>query len=51
MHTLDDVATVVKHSSNVFRVDGTREVRVAVVPAVRYRDFLHKNTQLFLLRP
>ena len=43
MHALDDVAAIVEHPSDVLRVDGTREVRVAVVTAVRYRNFLRQK--------
>lgn len=37
MHPLDDVSTVVEHSADVFCVHCTREVWVAVVPAVSTR--------------
>jgi len=40
MHALNDVAAIVENPSNVLRVDGTREVWVAVVATVRYRYFL-----------
>lgn len=31
MHTLNDVSTIIEHTFYVFRIDGAREVRIAVV--------------------
>jgi len=42
MHALDNITAVVEYSSNVLRVDGTREVGVAVMPTVGYRYFLYQ---------
>jgi len=37
MHPLDDIPTIVEHSLDVLRVDGTREVRITIVLAVTAR--------------
>lgn len=37
MHPLDDVPTIVEHSLDVLRVDGTRKVRITIVLAVATR--------------
>ncbi len=40
MNALDDIAAVVEHASNVLRVHGTREMRIAMMSSVagRRRD-------------
>ena len=42
VHTLDDIFAGIEHSSNVFSINGSGEVRVAEVPPVMglHADFL-----------
>lgn len=37
MNSLDDITAVLEYASNVFRVDGAREMRIAMVTTVAGR--------------